>query len=140
MCSVKRADITPGTREDGLKSPKLPAQGDEAPWVRTPTEDDKPLAAQVPLSVYSRTARRRVLQLVGCGFVVGVAGCTRSNSGDSNKNSKEEVAYQGTPENGQQCSACRYFVPAENENEAGTCRIVSGSIEPDDWCNLYSEQ
>jgi len=68
-----------------------------------------------------------------------MAGCTSSNSGGSNKNSKEEVAYQDTPESGQQCSACQYFVPAENENEAGTCRIVSGSIEPDDWCNLYSE-
>jgi hypothetical protein len=42
------------------------------------------------------------------------------------------VGYQTKPNNGQQCSTCVQFVaPA-------ACQIVSGTIAPTAWCQLYS--
>jgi hypothetical protein len=42
------------------------------------------------------------------------------------------VGYQTKPSNGQQCSTCVQFVaPA-------ACQIVSGTIAPTAWCQLYS--
>lgn len=42
------------------------------------------------------------------------------------------VGYQTKPSNGQKCSGCVQFVtPA-------ACKIVSGTISPDGWCELYS--
>lgn len=68
---------------------------------------------------------------------VGIAGCS-DNNGGGNKSPKAEVSYQDQPKEDQQCSGCRLFIPAEDDEKAGTCSGVKGDIEPDDWCSLYS--
>lgn len=48
------------------------------------------------------------------------------------KASKEQVQYQDSPKDGQQCSKCMQFVPSE------ACKVVEGKVSPQGWCRLYT--
>jgi hypothetical protein len=79
------------------------------------------------------TTRRIVIQrglaLLGAAGALSVA--TRANA-QSAKADPSTVGYQLKPSNGQQCSTCASFVaPA-------ACVLVSGTIAPTAWCELYS--
>lgn len=86
-----------------------------------------------------KPARRQFLQLIGSGSIIALAGCLNSDSSSSggDKQPKDAVQYQDHPQNGQQCSTCRYYSPPEDGDKTGTCQLVTGEIEPDDWCSLY---
>ena len=60
---------------------------------------------------------------------LGVAANARAQSAKADPST---VAYQTKPNNGQQCSTCTSFIAP-----AG-CALVSGTIAPSAWCELYS--
>ena len=52
--------------------------------------------------------------------------------------SPEALNYQSTPNNGQQCDGCQYYVPDQNDDGMGACTLVSGQIDPEGWCISYA--
>lgn len=52
--------------------------------------------------------------------------------------SKAAVEYQSTPNNGNQCSGCQFYIPDMNGDGLGACAIVAGPIDPEGWCVSYS--
>ncbi|RJX43980.1 hypothetical protein DM826_04695 [Halonotius aquaticus] len=50
----------------------------------------------------------------------------------------EALNYQSTPNNGQQCNGCQYYVPDQNGDGMGACTLVSGQIDPEGWCISYA--
>lgn len=46
--------------------------------------------------------------------------------------------YQSSPNNGQQCDGCQYYVPDQNGDGKGACTLVSGQIDPEGWCISYA--
>lgn len=51
---------------------------------------------------------------------------------------KAAVNYQPEPNDGQQCSGCRFYIPDRNGDGLGACAIVEGTIDPAGWCVSYS--
>lgn len=62
----------------------------------------------------------------------------RAASADTAKSSQASMHYQTTPNNGQQCSKCNFFIPGSNASDNGTCKIVDGSISPNGWCIAFN--
>lgn len=81
--------------------------------------------------------RREVLRAVGGALLslplVAVSGLwMRQDVSAQQKMPKEQAKYQNAPKDGQQCSGCRHFVPAN------ACKLVQGEISPQGWCMLYT--
>ncbi|SEL40115.1 high-potential iron-sulfur protein [Haloferax larsenii] len=53
--------------------------------------------------------------------------------------SKEAVSYQEEPNEGQQCSNCRFYIEDKNGDGLGACSIVEGTIAPEAYCVSYVE-
>ncbi|HQT38134.1 MAG TPA: high-potential iron-sulfur protein [Acidocella sp.] len=79
------------------------------------------------------TSRRAALK-AGIAVIAGtsVAALATRASAQSAQAAPASVAYQTKPNNGAQCSGCVQFVPPN------ACKIVSGVIAADGWCELYS--
>jgi len=76
-----------------------------------------------------RAALKTALSLLA---VTGAAGIATKARAQSAKADPASVAYQTKPSSGAQCSGCSSFVaPA-------ACILVSGTISPSGWCELYS--
>ncbi|HZY98003.1 MAG TPA: high-potential iron-sulfur protein [Candidatus Baltobacteraceae bacterium] len=54
------------------------------------------------------------------------------------KSSKAAMHYQDSPNNGTQCSGCKFFTPGSDANASGSCAIVDGDISPHGYCIAYS--
>lgn len=54
------------------------------------------------------------------------------------KSSKDAMHYQTTPNNGMQCSGCKFFTPGSDPKADGTCAIVDGNISPNGYCIAFS--
>jgi hypothetical protein len=52
--------------------------------------------------------------------------------------SKEAVNYQDQPQDGQQCSNCRYYIEDKNGDGMGACTLVAGNIAPEAYCVSYA--
>lgn len=82
----------------------------------------------------SPAATRRSALKAGLAIIAGTGAAviaTRAQA-QSAKADPSTVAYQLKPNNGQQCSGCTSFIaPA-------ACSLVSGTIAPTAWCELYS--
>ncbi len=76
-----------------------------------------------------RTALKTCLGLLAAGGAAGIASRAQAQNA---KATPASVAYQTKPSNGQQCSGCTQFLAP------GACQIVSGTISPSGWCELYS--
>jgi len=50
----------------------------------------------------------------------------------------EALNYQSTPNNGQQCDGCQYYVPDQNDDGMGACTLISGQVDPEGWCISYA--
>jgi len=50
----------------------------------------------------------------------------------------EALNYQSTPNNGQQCDGCQYYVPDQNDDAMGACTLISGQVDPEGWCISYA--
>ena len=58
----------------------------------------------------------------------------------ANLQTKQAVNYQSTPNNGNQCSDCRFYIPDKNGDGLGACTLVEGEIEPEGWCVSFAAQ
>ncbi|HET7323396.1 MAG TPA: high-potential iron-sulfur protein [Halococcus sp.] len=101
------------------------------------TREDESQHIRNPHSTQS-PVRRRFLQLLASGVVVGVAGCSSNTNSASGKTPKAEVNYQNHPNGGQQCSGCQFYQPPSDGTGAGKCSNVKGKIAPHGWCQLYT--
>ncbi|EIL86861.1 high-potential iron-sulfur protein [Rhodanobacter sp. 115] len=48
--------------------------------------------------------------------------------------------YQPKPHGADQCDNCIHFIPGKTPKEAGTCKVVEGSISPQGWCVMYARK
>jgi hypothetical protein len=80
-------------------------------------------------SATRRGALKTGLGLLGVAGAVGIAAKARAQSAKADPST---VGYQTKPSNGQQCSGCVQWDPPN------ACKIVSGTISPSGWCELYS--
>jgi hypothetical protein len=53
--------------------------------------------------------------------------------------SQDAVNYQDEPQDGQQCSNCRFYIEDMNDDGMGACAIVAGTIDPEGYCVSYAE-
>ena len=84
--------------------------------------------------------RRRALRLglvSGVGLAAGFG--WRATSAQAAKLSKQAVQYTdaGTSP-GKDCDDCTQFVPGASATDAGTCRIVEGTISPHGHCIAFT--
>lgn len=89
-------------------------------------------------SSLSNPQRRLLLRQGGLLLaVVGTAALVTAQA-DDGMLSKASVHYQDMPHNGQHCSDCAYFIPGQSATASGSCRLVSGTINPTGWCQRFS--
>jgi hypothetical protein len=81
-------------------------------------------------STTRRVALKTGLGLLGATAAAGLA--AKAARAQSAKADPSTVGYQLKPSNGQQCSGCASFIAP------GSCAIVSGTIAPTAWCELYA--
>ncbi len=82
----------------------------------------------------NKLATRRTALKTGLGLLAltGAVGVAASASAQSAKADPSTVGYQTKPSGSAQCSNCSQFIaPA-------ACQLVSGTIAPNAWCELYS--
>ncbi len=48
--------------------------------------------------------------------------------------------YQPKPHGKDQCDNCIHFIPGKTPKDAGTCKVVDGSISPQGWCVMYARK
>jgi hypothetical protein len=48
------------------------------------------------------------------------------------------VHYQTSPKDKNHCSLCKLFIPGPTADANGTCKSVSGAINPNGWCVLFA--
>jgi len=80
------------------------------------------------------TTRRRALK-TGLAIIAGTGAAAVATSRAKAQSAKADpstVGYQTKPSSGQQCSGCVQWDPPN------ACKIVSGTISPSGWCELYS--
>lgn len=80
-------------------------------------------------------SRRRVLQawsgiLSFAFFGSSLLGGRRAEA--QQKATRQQVQYQETPKNKQECSNCLQFIAPDS------CKLVAGKINPKGWCLLYA--
>jgi hypothetical protein len=63
---------------------------------------------------------------------------TAAAAADASKASQASMHYQTSPNGGAQCSKCQFFIPGQDAQSNGTCRIVDGSISPHGYCMAFS--
>jgi hypothetical protein len=83
----------------------------------------------------NKPASRRAALKTGLGLLAaaGTLGAAASAAqAQSAKAAPTSVGYQTKPSNGQKCSGCVQYI------KPNACKIVSGTISPDGWCELYS--
>jgi hypothetical protein len=51
---------------------------------------------------------------------------------------KSDVNYQDSPNEGNQCSGCTFYITDKNGDGVGACAIVAGNIDPEGWCVSYA--
>jgi hypothetical protein len=84
-------------------------------------------------NIFGLASRRSALKTgIAMAAGTGAALLAPRAKAQSAKADPASVAYQTKPSNGQQCSGCVQFI-APN-----ACKIVSGTIAPAGWCELYS--
>ena len=63
---------------------------------------------------------------------------TGSAVADGSKASQASMHYQNSPNDGMQCSGCRFFIAGKDPKSNGSCQVVDGSISPNGYCNGYN--
>ena len=88
-------------------------------------------------------SRKAVLvSLVALPVAAIAFGATRGPASAHATVEQSDAQYQTHPKDQHQCSGCQSFIPAKTDpaKNAGTCKLVKGSISPQGWCHLYSPQ
>jgi hypothetical protein len=63
---------------------------------------------------------------------------TSTAAADGSKASQTSMHYQTTPNGDAQCSKCQFFIPGQDAQSNGTCRIVDGAISPHGYCMAFA--
>ena len=82
------------------------------------------------------TRKTFIGSLIVLPALAGIA--TSTASADTAKSSQASMHYQATPNNGQQCSKCNFFIAGSSASDNGSCKIVDGSISPNGWCIAFN--
>jgi len=82
--------------------------------------------------------RRSLLRQGGMLLAAVGAAAVIPAQADDGMLSKAAVHDQDKPHGNQQCSSCAYFIPGASATATGSCRLVSGTIDPNGWCERYS--
>lgn len=98
---------------------------------------------QTLVSPASDNPSRRIF-LRNSGLLLAVLGtgalfpASKARADDDGMLTQASVHYQMTPNKGQQCSGCAYFIPGKTPADTGSCRLVGGTIYPNGWCERFS--
>jgi hypothetical protein len=108
------------------------------------------------------TSRRRFLVLAGTACAGAIAGCSGGGDGNGSDlgpvpseyetatsiggtqrdpeslSTKNAVDYQSSPNAGNQCSGCTFYIEDIDGDGVGACAIVEGEIEPEGWCASFA--
>jgi hypothetical protein len=87
------------------------------------------------MSFDDKLSTRRTALKAGLAIIAGTGAAAVAASRAQAQSAKADpstVAYQTKPSNGQQCDGCVQWDPPN------ACKIVSGTIAPNGWCELYS--
>ena len=85
-----------------------------------------------------KLSRRRLLQ---SALVLGATApllLSRPALAGGAKMTQKVAQYQDKPNNGKDCSKCRFFEKPKDGAKMGTCQIVEGEISPSGYCMLFS--
>jgi hypothetical protein len=80
--------------------------------------------------------RNAIILPAFAGLLAGTAGVASAQA----KGAKSTYKYQDEPKDGKQCSQCTFFLQGKTETDAGTCKIVDGTISPKGWCIAWSSK
>jgi hypothetical protein len=87
------------------------------------------------------SSRRKVLHqgTVMLGSIVFIPIAMYLPTASAGSASKKMLHYQDSPKDGQTCADCTAFSPpAASDSITGTCKIVSGEVNPHGWCMAFS--
>ena len=80
---------------------------------------------------------RRTL-LIGAALIGAAPLAAAQSAQAAGTLSRAAAKYQDHPQNGQVCSACRYFLAAKAKGQPNLCELVAGPIDANGWCMLYA--
>ena len=80
----------------------------------------------------SGRSKRNFLRLAFAGLAGWPALPRRSLAQGGGKMSKQQAAYQDSPNGVQACATCSLF------DEPHGCKVVEGDVSPDGWCKAYA--
>ena len=67
-----------------------------------------------------------------------LASLLASRAAADEKASQASMHYQTSPNGDKQCSKCQFFLPSQDAQANGSCRIVAGSISPHGYCMAFA--
>lgn len=87
-----------------------------------------------------RLGRKHLIKILAALPAVAVAGLAAPRIAEA-KGSKASFKYQDKPKNGQECDACRFYLPNKKNMKAkGGCTLVDGDISPKGWCIAFAKK
>ncbi|WP_229218073.1 high-potential iron-sulfur protein [Rugamonas apoptosis] len=86
------------------------------------------------------SSRRRALRgALALAALATTSGLLRPGLARAGNGAKSDYQYQDHPQDGQRCAQCAAFQPAP-DGGPGTCRLISGTINPNGWCIAFSQR
>lgn len=84
--------------------------------------------------------RRRALRgALALAALAAAGGLARPRMALAGNGAKADFQYQDHPQDGHHCAQCTAFQPGAT-GEPGSCRLISGAINPDGWCIAFSQR
>ncbi|MEP7187341.1 MAG: high-potential iron-sulfur protein [Rhodanobacter sp.] len=88
-----------------------------------------------------RTLLRNGITLAAVGAVAATGLLKTSPArAQAAKVSQAVAMYQPKPHGADQCDNCIHFIPGKTPTDAGTCKVVEGSVAPAGWCVMYARK
>jgi hypothetical protein len=86
------------------------------------------------------SSRRRALRgALALAALAAAGGLARPRVAQAGNGAKSDFQYQDHPQDGQRCAQCAAFQPGP-DGGAGSCRLISGAINPNGWCIAFSKR
>ncbi|MBA5605778.1 high-potential iron-sulfur protein [Duganella sp. FT3S] len=83
-------------------------------------------------------SRRRALRgALALAALAAAGGLARPRVALAGNGAKSDFQYQDHPQDGLRCAQCAAFQPGP-DGAPGSCRVISGAINPDGWCIAFS--
>lgn len=88
---------------------------------------------------HNKLTRRKLIRFMVFGATIPFFGGV-INKVEASKASKEAMKYQDSPNGSEKCSNCIQFIPGEEPQATGKCKVVEGNISPQGWCTAYAPE